>query len=257
MRPLIRPLPRPGQGFTLVEVLVALMIMSFLAVMAWQGVDGIARARDYSQSRLDQTLRLNTVMAQWDQDLASIQQGATVKVPSLNFDGNSLRLLRRTEQGLQLVIWSVRPGERPGQQQLLRWTSQPMTSSKDVQDAWARTQQFVGTEPGQLRTINGLAQWQIYYFRNNSWSNAQSTGDMVGGESTVTSSTNTGTGAGATPTTPATGAPQPPVNVVAGASALDEALPEGVRLVLTFAEGSGLQGALTRDVQLGPQWPLQ
>ncbi|MDO8376410.1 MAG: prepilin-type N-terminal cleavage/methylation domain-containing protein, partial [Aquabacterium sp.] len=34
------------QGFTLVEVLVALVIMAVIAVMGWQGVDSMARSRD-------------------------------------------------------------------------------------------------------------------------------------------------------------------------------------------------------------------
>ena len=42
-----------ARGFTLVEVLVALVVMSLLAVMAWQGVDGMVRARDASQRRLE------------------------------------------------------------------------------------------------------------------------------------------------------------------------------------------------------------
>jgi general secretion pathway protein J len=52
-------------GFTLVEVLVALMVMALMATMAWQGVDGIVRTRDGSQRQLEQTLRLQTVIAQW------------------------------------------------------------------------------------------------------------------------------------------------------------------------------------------------
>ena len=63
-----------ARGFTLVEVLVAMVIMAIMAVMAWQGVDGIVRTRNASQQRLATTLRLNTVIAQWDQDLASIQE---------------------------------------------------------------------------------------------------------------------------------------------------------------------------------------
>ena len=68
------------RGFTLVEVLVAMLIMAMLAVMAWQGVDGITRTRDVSQARLEQTLRLNTVMGQFEQDLQALQDdhGRTV-----------------------------------------------------------------------------------------------------------------------------------------------------------------------------------
>ncbi len=218
---------RQFHGFTLIEVLVAMTIMAILAIMAWQGVDGIVRTREFSQTRLDQTLRLNTVMAQWELDLASIQETSVPgsrsedQVPALRFDGNTLRLVRRTDQGLQWVNWSLRPGALPGQQQLLRWTSTPTTSLKDLQDTGTRSEQFVGTEPGQLRTLTGIAQWQIYFFRGNAWSNAQSSGDVA-----------------------------PPLG---GGGPIEE-LPDGVRLVLTFAEGSGFNGALTRDIALGPKW---
>ena len=59
-------------GFTLVEVLVAMFVMAILAVMAWRGIDGISRTREASQSRLDQTLRLTTVLGQWEQDLVLV-----------------------------------------------------------------------------------------------------------------------------------------------------------------------------------------
>ena len=55
--------------------------------MAWQGVDGIVRARDSNQERLEQTLRLETVIAQWEQDLASLQE--TSAVPALTCDGQT------------------------------------------------------------------------------------------------------------------------------------------------------------------------
>lgn len=235
---------RASCGFTLIEVLVAMVVMALLAVMAWQGMDGIMRARDSSQTRLDQTLRTNTILAQWEQDLSSLQDSQTV--PALSFDGITLRLIRRTEQGLQLVAWSLRPSEQPGQQQLLRWTSTPVQSVKDLQDVWIRSQQFVGTEPGQLRTLTGLAQWQIYFYRNNSWSNAQSSGDVAPGD------------ASPAPPPPNVLRPVPPPDGIPAptpSAPRREVLPTGVRLVVTYAEGSGQAGTLTRDIALGPPWP--
>src|SRR5204863_5912641 len=107
MKPMHRRHRPHPHGFTLVEVLVAMMIMAILAMMAWQGVDGIVRARNASQSRLEQTLRLNTVIAQWEQDLASLQESSAV--PGLVFNGASLRLTRRADNGLQVVVWALYP----------------------------------------------------------------------------------------------------------------------------------------------------
>jgi general secretion pathway protein J len=223
-------------GFTLVEVLVALFIMAILAGMAWQGVDGIVRTRDSSQARLEQTLRLNTLIAQWEQDLQAVQQ--TTAVPGLTFDGATLRLTRRAERGMQVVAWSRRPGTdgAPASAAWLRWAGPAVTSSNELQESWLSTQQFQGNEAGQLRALTGLAQWQVYCFRGNAWSNCQSSGDLAA--------------APAPPAPPASGASAP-----APAPAPREELPSGVRLMLEFAEGSGLAGSLTRDVALGPQQP--
>lgn len=202
-------------GFTLVEVLVALVVMSLLAVMAWQGVDGMVRARDASQQRLDATLRLNTALAQWQLDLLSIQQ--TPAVPGLRFDGASLTLTRRTPGGLQLVVWSLREGR------WLRWAAPVGTSSNDLREHWLRSQQLQGAEPGQVVVLEGVASWNVQYFRadDNAWSNAQSSDDLE----------------------PAEG----------GASAPQQSiLPRGVRLQIVFGEGSGFVGNVLRDTVMEP-----
>lgn len=83
-------------GFTLVEVLVALLIMAIVAALSWQGIDAIVRSRDISSQRLEQQLRLQSVIAQWEADLAEIQDSGIV--PALQFDGASLRLTRRQDR---------------------------------------------------------------------------------------------------------------------------------------------------------------
>jgi len=203
------------RGFTLVEVLVAMLVMAIMAVMAWQGVDGIVRARAASQERLERTLRLNTVVAQWEQDLASIQDTTVVPL-ALSCDGASVRLTRRTPTGLQVVAWTLRPDAGAGNATLERWAGPSVTTTGELQDSWLRSLQLQGGEAGQLRTLNGLAQWQVYFYQGNAWSNCQSTGD-------------------------------PGLD-----SGRRQALPKGVRVVLSFAPGSGLNGDLTRDVLLGP-----
>jgi general secretion pathway protein J len=209
---------RDAAGFTLVEVLVAMVVMAILSLIAWQGVDGIVRTREANQVRLEQTLRLETVIAQWEQDLAALQESDAT--PALTCDGQSVRMTRRAEGGLQVVAWSLRPDAAGSVWQ--RWASPAVATTNGLQDNWMRTLQFQGNEPGQLRALAGLEQWQVYFYQGNAWSNCQSTGDVVAR-----------------------------LPGVAGA-AQRQALPAGVRLVLSFGPGSGLGGHLIRDVRIAP-----
>ena len=141
--------------------------MAIMSLMAWQGVDGIVRARDANQERLELTLRLETVIAQWEQDLASLQE--TTAVPALTCDGQSVRITRRTEGGMQVVAWSLRPDNTTSMWQ--RWAGPPVTTTLALQEMWLRSQQFQGGEPGHLRALTGLDQWQVYFFQGNAWAN--------------------------------------------------------------------------------------
>lgn len=216
---------RRARGFTLVEVLVALLVLALMASMAWQGVDGIVRARDASQGQIDRTLRLNTVIGQWEADLAAVQD--TGAVPALNFDGATLRLTRGARDGVQVVAWSLRPDQAGST--LLRWSGPVVSNQGALQDSWMVSQQLQGNEPGQLRALEGINQWQVYYWFQNQaqssgWSNAQSTGNSA----------------------------QPPAGGASAPAAPVAALPNGVRLVLEFAPGAGRSGTVTRDVMLQP-----
>jgi len=210
--------PAIERGFTLVEVLVALMIMAVLAGMAWQGIDAITRTRSSIQQNMEQTLRINTVLQQWEQDLQALYDPPDRPlVPPLSFDGSTLRVVRRAEFGVQLIAWSLREGR------WLRWNGPVVLRAGDLQDSWLRSQQLLGNEPAQLVTLQGITRWQVYFFRGNGWSNAQSSADVA--------STSPGT---------------------ANAPTTREVLPSGVRLVLTQGDPPV---TLTRDVLLGPQTP--
>lgn len=199
-------------GFTLIEVLVAMVVMAIMSLMAWQGVDGIVRTRESNQVRLEQVLRLETVIAQWEQDLASIHDKSGV--PTITCDGQSVRIVRRAEGGLQVVAWSLRPDSQTSVWQ--RWAGPVVTTTGRLRETWLRTFQFQGSEAGQLRTLTGLEDWKVFFYYGNGWANCQSTGDQT-----------PGAGGGA-------------------------ALPSGVRIELGFAAGSGLSGKLVRDALIGP-----
>jgi general secretion pathway protein J len=234
---------RPAQGFTLVEVLVALLMMALLTTLAWQALDGVLRARDDSRLSIDRTTRLATVLTQWEQDLQAVID--TEVVPPLAFDGQTLRLTRRTDGGVALVAWSVRGG------QWQRWSLPAFARSGELQEAWLRSQQLQGTEPGHVKLTDGASQWQVYFARGGLWSNAQSSGDLVVTEVAVPPPAAPASAPPASPASPAApaapgeaaSAPAPSASPVQ----MREATPDAVRLVITL-DGK----TLTRDIALGP-----
>jgi general secretion pathway protein J len=222
------PRRRRVQGFTLIEVMVALVIMAVLATMAWQGVDGLVRARDGAQRNGEAALRLGTVISQWELDLSQIQQSSAA--PGLKFDGSTLRMTRRAPGGIQLVAWTLQG------RSWYRWAAPPVTRIQDLQEWWIRSQQWAAIQPEALQMLDEVDAQQVYFYRGNSWSNAQSTGDIE-------------TPPQRPPVTPPPGTPPPgtPPPTTPPVGGDNEALPTGVRLTLT------LRGVpLTRDVMVRP-----
>jgi general secretion pathway protein J len=235
-RPIHRLSSTDARGFTLIEVLVALLILSVMAGMAWSGVDTLMRSRQVSESRLTSTLRLQSTLAQFEADMNAVCD--TLVVPPLVFDGATLRVTRSSGGGVQLVAWSLRNGRWQ------RWASPAVTHSSDLSEIWLKSMQLLGNEAAQVTTLSGISQWQFYTYRNGGWSNAQSTGDQV--QSAFS-------GMGTAATSGKTGTTTTGQNAATIARTL---LPTGVRVLLTFDPegGSGLSGTLTRDILMPPQY---
>ena len=245
----------PRRGFTLVEVLVALLIMAVIAAMGWQGVSGMVRARDIGAAASDRTLRLSTVVAQWEQDLGAIYDSPLV--PGISFDGASLRLVRRSDGGVQLVVWALHDGRWQ------RWPGPVVRRSAELREAWLSSQQLQGQEPGQLTLLDGVTGWQLYFWRGQGWSNAQSSGDEVtvtetvaapaapaGGASGANEASGaSGAGGASNAGAPAGGASAPGsgANALAATTRSRTLLPTGVRLQIDLPEGR-----ILRDVLLSP-----
>lgn len=251
--------PFTQRGFTLIEVLVALLILSVLAATASKGIDAISTARQVADGSLKQTLRVQSVMTQLDADLSQVID--TQIVMGMQFDGANLRLTRRTSAGVQVVVWTVR------ERRLLRWASPETSRVGDLQTHWRNSNQLQGREVGTLVALNGVDQWQVFCFRNGSLSNCQSTGNVV----RTASGTDTGTGAAGTgggttgSTTSGTSTTSTTTSTTNGTSgstsgegavaalANREQLPQAVRSQLALGEGSGMAGIVTRDMMLSPQ----
>ncbi len=204
-----------ARGFTLVEVLVALVVMATMAAMAWRGIDALVRSREIAQARLAQTARLQTVLAQWEVDLRALQDSHSIVQP-LTFDGGNLVMTRQAPAGLQVIVWSLREGS------LWRWESPALRTVQELEDQRQRGLQQLAERNPALRAFDGVAAWQFYCFWGNAWSNCQSTGNTAQQQNP------------AGPSNPRTAT----------------ATPSGLRIAMQFAEGSGLMGTLTRELEV-------
>lgn len=219
------------RGFTLVELMVALFAMALLAILSWRGIDGMVRSKEITQQRADEVLALQVGLSQWSADFDAITELRGMK--ALDWNGRVMRLTRRSSasptDGVLVVGWTLRAAQ--GRTMWLRWQSMPVTTRGQIEEAWQRADQWA-RNPGsddlaREVAIVPLDEWQLFYFRDNAWTNPQS--------SDVTSTSIVAAVA------PAAGASAPanPASV--------QNLPDGVRLVITLAPGQAISGAITRD----------
>ncbi|AMO23438.1 hypothetical protein GCM10027034_40660 [Ramlibacter solisilvae] len=215
------------RGFTLVELLIALFAMALLAMLSWRGLDGMTRAQTQTEGRADEVLTLQVGLAQWTADLDAMTQlrGRT----ALDWNGQVLRLTRRSSagpaDGVVVAAWTHRLVNGSGM--WLRWQSAPVTTQGELDQAWSRADLWArnpGTEERAREVaVTPLEDWQLFYFRQNAWTNPLSSGDTQG---------------------PAPSAPPPGAAV---SQAGPGPLPEGIRLILELAPGQAVTGTITRD----------
>jgi general secretion pathway protein J len=213
------------RGFTLIEVMVALVVMSLMAVLTWQGIDGMAKATAQHRSRTDDVAAVQTALLQWRTDLDQMIDasqtpptalgGGASAAQAAEFDGRILRITRRySANEIRVVAWGTRRVEsQTGTAlRLMRWVSEPIRTRADWQSAWNQAARW-GQNPGDAEraketAVLAIDEWQIFYYRNNAWSNPLS---------------------------------------AQGAGLQNGVNPEGVRLILQLAPGQIPGGSLSID----------
>lgn len=69
------------QGFTLIEVMVAIMLMALVSVIAWRGLDSVTRADQHLQASTEQTEVLLRALNQMQRDI-SLRASVELAAPS-------------------------------------------------------------------------------------------------------------------------------------------------------------------------------
>jgi general secretion pathway protein J len=215
-------------GFTLVELMVAIVVMALLALLSWRGLDGMTRVQSQTQKYTDSVLALQAGLTQWQADLDAItEQDHVPGVTELDYDGQVLRLVRRytekatnaqnpiSEDSIRVVAWSQRTTESGTK--WLRWQSARVKTRGELLTAWLQAKQWASnaTEDDKKKetTVASIDRWQLFYYRNDAWSNALSSADLD--------------------------------TLIPGSKSAK--MPDGVRLILTLASGQTLTGTITRD----------
>jgi general secretion pathway protein J len=196
-----RPDHRCTQGFTLVEVLVALSAMALLALMSGYGLDIMRRTRDITHMRVEDTSLVQTSVSQWRTDLDAMQaMPGLLNDGSMDWDGKVMRLLRRSpvplatgaDSGLRVVAWVQRDGY------WWRWQSPALLTRTQLKQAWQMAAQWGHNPNTFLRQsesrLMAAHSWQLFYYRDNAWSNPLSsagTGSSNLNNSTTPSTTDT------------------------------------------------------------------
>jgi general secretion pathway protein J len=219
------------QGFTLIEVLVALSLMALLTLMSWRGLDAMLRVAQVMQSKSIAIGALQMGLMQWAVDLDRLVE--TPDVNALDWDGHVLRMVRSSPVGspeaLLVVAWTLR--SVAAEQQWVRWQSAPVSQRNELISAWRQAAAWAQTDrdmsddntvgqSGSAVAVTPLSRWQLAYYANGQW---------------VPSNTLVGSGGG-----------RRALQANAVVANLSDT-PEGLRLLLDLPPGGALSGSLSSD----------
>ena len=121
---------RHAGGFTLLELLVAITVLSLVSLIAWRGLDSLVHTRERLQPEAEQVRELLVAFGQIERDLAQVVNTTFVPLaqPALvaRSGSSGFELLRMApatvgqSSAVQLVVYELRDGR------LLRLTSPPL-----------------------------------------------------------------------------------------------------------------------------------
>lgn len=114
------------QGFTLIEVMVAVMLMAFVSLIAWRGLDSVTRADAHLQASTEQAEALLRSLNQLERDIAlraSIELAEPIKTAVEDQSAETVPAVTvrsSDSKGFRLDVIRVAPGQN-GELQRVRW----------------------------------------------------------------------------------------------------------------------------------------
>jgi prepilin-type N-terminal cleavage/methylation domain-containing protein len=121
-------------GFTLIEVLVALIVISMVGLMAWRGMDAMMRGQENIESRAKQDAVYMQLIRQFERDCQEIIPSTTLDIPSYSVGEKNIWWVRRYEQANQ-IHWVI-VGYGISTNGLRRLVSQPLANKTQILRLW-------------------------------------------------------------------------------------------------------------------------
>lgn len=180
------------KGLTLVELLVAISVLGFVAVLGWRGLDSIVRARIALTSDLEQTRGMQLAFAQLQSDCAHLVSPANL--PN--------RVPLAIEQGRLTLVRTVFADNQPSRLQVITYrvndgmlTRRESAATRDLRELDTLWQAAVNdTDTGQAVTLQSdVAAMTIRLWINGGWRTEADAVITIGG-STATATPSVPTG---------------------------------------------------------------
>ena len=236
------------QGFALIEMVVALVIMALVGLMAWRGMDAMIRGREVIDKRANQDADYSQLVRQFERDCQSVLSkdeiaglassvtggtaGSAVASP-VAAGAKNIWFLRRYRAD-NIDAWLI-AGYVMGPAGLQRWTSRPLMQRTDAGALWAG----IARDP-DLSSSDLLLSLELPSIVRQSFQVQTSVVNGAGGSGISAS----GTGSAASPNTPGTATPPSsttPGSSATGASPPSAATTQGVMPITADQQGVMMQ----------------
>ena len=144
---------KSNQGFTLIETMVALLILGILGLMASQGLGGAFRVKDSVEGKIKEQDAIVVMLKHLQNDCEAMVKNADEKLPPTFVQGNTYTWLMRHHSSLQTNGW-----------QFVGYTLEGNTLKRYTTPLFSNKQEAVGLLAALSKDPDlGLASAQLSY----------------------------------------------------------------------------------------------
>ena len=156
-------LPSPGararqQGFTLLEVIVAVALFALVAALAYGGLDSVLRARAQLQAQAAQLARLQFAVGQIERDVRAV-----ARRPVRDGFGQRQPMLVGSSTGLELARHGYGNALEAARAEIER-AAYRRVDDRLLRLRWPVLDRAPGSLPEQVELLQGLSDFRVRYF---------------------------------------------------------------------------------------------